>query len=68
VVECRCEVLNVMSGDVARDYARTHLDPVRTDGMGRSVLRCEPTGLEWVEEVEAGGYNPNTLVLRRVQT
>jgi hypothetical protein len=65
--ECRCEVLNVMSGDLARQYARTHLEVVRTDGMGRTIHRCETTGLEWLEDHSASGYGDDVIVLRRVQ-
>lgn len=68
MVDCRCEMLNVMSGDVARDYAGVHLQPARVDGMGRNVLRCPTTDLEWVEETdsEAGSYAANAVVLRRL--
>jgi hypothetical protein len=63
---CRCEVLNVMSGDVARDYARVHLREVRKDGMGRRVHLCDDAGVEWVEEREPGGYADDATVLRRL--
>jgi hypothetical protein len=67
VIACRCEVLNVMSGEVAREYLRGHLQDQRTDGMGRTVHRCEETGIEWLEERRASGYDDEALVLRRVQ-
>jgi hypothetical protein len=67
VVECRCEVLNVMSGDLARQYTRTHLEVSRVDGLGRTIHRCEATGLEWLEERSASGYGDDVVVLRRVQ-
>jgi hypothetical protein len=63
---CRCQVLNVMSGEVAVDYARVHLREHRTDGMGRTVHRCEETSVEWLEEREPGGYADQVLVLRRL--
>jgi hypothetical protein len=65
VIACRCAVLNVMSGEVAREYLRTHLAPERTDGMGRVIQRCEVSGVEWVEERRPGGYGDEVLVLRR---
>lgn len=64
---CRCDALNVMSGEVARDYARVHLDRARTDGFGRTVHRCSETGIEWAEERAVAGYGDDTTVLRRVQ-
>lgn len=65
MVTCRCEVLNGLSGDVARDYVRTHLEPMRIDGMGRQVHGCPDSEVEWTEEREQGGYGENVLVLRR---
>lgn len=67
MVTCRCEVLNGLSGTVARDYLRTHLDRLRTDGMGRTVHRCPDTDVEWYEERQPGGYGENVLVLRRAR-
>ncbi len=64
--DCRCAVLNVMSGEVARDYLDTHLQPERTDGMGRAVHRCAATGVTWVEERKPGGYGEDVTVLRRL--
>jgi hypothetical protein len=64
-VTCRCEVLNNLSGAVAAEYARTHLDRDRTDGLGRTVLRCPATGVDWTEERSAAGYGDHVLVLRR---
>jgi predicted amidohydrolase YtcJ len=66
VVPCRCEVLNVMSGDVARDYIRTHLQRERVDGMERAVHRCAESGVEWVEEHSGTGYRDDVTVLRRL--
>jgi hypothetical protein len=62
---CRCEVLNVLSGDVARDYLRTHLQHLRVDGMGRNVHSCPDSDILWTEETEQTGYAENALVLRR---
>jgi hypothetical protein len=66
VLPCRCEVLNVMSGAVARDYLRTHLERTREDGMGRDVHRCAESGVEWVEERSGTGYGDDVTVLRRL--
>jgi hypothetical protein len=66
VVPCRCQVLNVMSGEVARDYARRHLEEARTDGMGRTVHRCPDTEIEWAEERSGTGYGDDVTVLRRL--
>lgn len=65
MVDCRCDVLNVMSGDVARDYTRRHLDELRVDGMGRSVYRCPETGIGWTEQRTSSGYGDDVRVLRR---
>lgn len=65
-VHCRCTVLNNLSGAVATDYARKHLDPTRTDGLGRQVHRCPDTGVTWTEERSASGYGDDVVVLRRV--
>jgi hypothetical protein len=67
VVPCRCEVLNVMSGQVARDYANVHLEQARTDGIGRRVLRCPITGIEWIEDERSSttAYADEAVVLRR---
>lgn len=64
---CRCAVLNVMSGDLAREYVRLHLDPAGTDGMGRAIHRCPEAGQSWVEEREPGGYGDDVVVLRRAR-
>ena len=62
---CRCEVLNVMSGAVATDYARAHLDQVRSDGTGRVAYRCPQTGISWSQDRAAHGVDDETIVLRR---
>jgi len=67
VVQCRCKVLNVLSGDVARDYLRTHLESLRVDGMGRTIHHCSETDIEWSEEREPSGYADDVTVLRRVR-
>jgi hypothetical protein len=64
-VRCRCAVLNNLSGAVAADYARRHLDRSRTDGLGRQVHTCPDTGLDWTEERSASGYGEDVVVLRR---
>jgi hypothetical protein len=67
VIQCRCNVLNVMSGEVARAYLRTHLVRERTDGMNRRIHRCEVSAIEWIEDGREGGYGEDVLVLRRMQ-
>lgn len=62
---CRCEVLNVMSGAVATDYLRTHLDEVRASGHGRMLYRCPDTGIGWTEDRRVEGYGEELIVLRR---
>lgn len=63
---CRCKYLNNISGDVARDYLREHLEYARADGMGRKVYRCDESDVEWAEERESAGYGNDVVVLRRV--
>ncbi|MFA9431525.1 hypothetical protein [Egicoccus sp. AB-alg2] len=63
---CRCDVLNVLSGPLAQDYVRGHLEGARVDGLGRQVHRCARTGIEWTEDRNPDGYAENVLVLRRV--
>lgn len=62
---CRCEVLNVMSGAVATDYLRTHLEEVRASGHGRMLYRCPDTGIGWTEDRRVEGYGEEVIVLRR---
>jgi hypothetical protein len=64
-VRCRCAVLNTLSGAVAAEYTRKHLDRTRTDGLGRAVHRCTSTGVDWTEERSATGYGDEVIVLRR---
>ena len=66
-VRCRCEVLNTLSGVVAAEYAREHLDPADTDGLGRTIHRCPDTGVDWTEERSAAGYGDEVIILRRHQ-
>jgi len=63
--DCRCPVINVLSGAIARDYVDSHLQPDRRDGLGRLVLRCPDLGHRWVEERSPGGYGQDVTVLRR---
>jgi hypothetical protein len=65
MVTCRCDVLNVLSGDAARDYLAAHLIRLGTDGMGQTVHRCSVTSIEWIEERTPGGYADDVTVLRR---
>jgi hypothetical protein len=64
---CRCAILNVLSGALARDLLDEHLLEQRTDGMGRTIYRCEDSEVEWLEEWNRGGYDDEVTVLRRVQ-
>ena len=64
-MDCRCEVLNVMTGDAARDYARQHLDEVRSDGHGTTYYRCPDTGISWAEEGAPASYAGKVRRLRR---
>ncbi|MEX0705988.1 MAG: hypothetical protein WD575_03235 [Nitriliruptoraceae bacterium] len=63
--DCRCRSLNVVSGDLAGDLVRAHLQHRRTDGMGRAVHVCPDTDTEWVEERDPTGYGEDVVVLRR---
>lgn len=48
---CRCNILNTLAGDAARDYTNGHLDPetaARHRGEGR--FRCPETEITWVLE------------------
>lgn len=63
---CRCEILNVLSGDLARDLLDHHLRESRTDGMGRTIHLCEDSDIEWLEEHQRSGYDDHVTVLRRV--
>ena len=67
MVRCRCEVINVMSGDVARDYRAAHLMQRGLDGLGRTIMGCDESDIEWVEEREPNGYGADVIVLRRRQ-
>jgi hypothetical protein len=51
---------------VVRASRRTHLEQVRTDGMGRPVHLCRQTGIEWAEERSSTGYGDDVIVLRRL--
>lgn len=65
-IKCRCEVLNVMSGDAAREYATEHLDEVRADAQGTRYFRCPESGVTWAEERAPGAYTGDARRLRRV--
>jgi len=64
---CRCKILNVLSGALARDLLDHHLREVRTDGMGRTIHLCEDSEIEWVEDHQRSAYDDEVTVLRRVQ-
>lgn len=63
-MDCRCEVLNVLSGDAARDHA-VHLDITRSPGQGHTYYRCPATGVGWVEESALAAYGGERPLLRR---
>ncbi len=66
VIPCRCEVLNVMTGAIAVDYARQHLDVVR-EGAGRvTTYACPDSGVQWVEERAPASVDDSTRRLRRL--
>jgi hypothetical protein len=64
-VTCRCEVLNVMTGEAAEDYADEHLEETRSDGQGRVYYRCSTTGIGWVRETPHGPVTGDSTQLRR---
>lgn len=66
-ITCRCEVLNTMSGDAARDYANGHLDEVRSSQQGVTYYRCPQTSVEWIEEPASGAHAGSALRLRRLE-
>lgn len=57
MVPCRCDVLNHLTGAIAHDYARTHLQSLATSGAGRQ-WSCPDTGVRWADEspVTAPGH------------
>jgi hypothetical protein len=67
MVTCRCNLLNGLSGDLARDYVSTHLQRSRVDGMGRPIHICPDLQVEWTEEREPCGYAEDVIVLRRAR-
>lgn len=56
MIPCRCELLNTLGGRAATDYARQHLDTVRTDQTGTQVLTCPLTGIAFTLEALGGPY------------
>ena len=54
MVQCRCAVLNHLSGAIAADYVRTHLESLGTAGTGR-VFACPETGVRWADERAGAG-------------
>ncbi|HEX9890353.1 MAG TPA: hypothetical protein VGA69_12790 [Nitriliruptorales bacterium] len=48
---CRCEILNTLTGDIARDYSNAHLEPeTATRHRDEGRYRCPDTGVTWVLE------------------
>jgi hypothetical protein len=62
--DCRCQTLNVVSGDLAPTWCAA-TSSTGVDGMGRAVHVCPDTGTEWVEERDPTGYGDDVVVLRR---
>lgn len=53
MVQCRCVVLNHLSGAIAADYVRTHLDSLGSGGNHR-VFACPDTGVRWADDTPGG--------------
>jgi hypothetical protein len=62
---CRCRILNVLSGNLAEEYLRTHLGGDDA-GTNRRVHLCKETGVQWVEDRSAPQYASASRVLRRL--
>lgn len=62
MVQCRCAVLNHLTGAIAADYVRTHLESLGNGGGGR-VFACPETGVRWADE--SGGGASSVERLRR---
>ena len=46
---CRCEILNTLTGDAARDYSNVHLEPeTATRHQGEGRYRCPDTEVTWI--------------------
>jgi hypothetical protein len=63
VIECRCVMLNHMSGAIAADYARVHLDVVAAGWGSSRMWECPDTGVQWAAP---GGHRDPVAQLRRV--
>ena len=67
MIPCRCEQLNTLSGRAATDYARQHLDSVRTDSAGTTRLVCPDTAITFTLAASHGVYGGDDQQrLRRV--
>lgn len=66
MVECRCAVLNHLSGPSAADYTRQHLDVMRETPMRTTTYRCPETKIEWIEEYRIGDGDSQQRRLRRL--
>jgi hypothetical protein len=64
-VDCRCRVLNVLSGALANEYLVGHLGATDTD-LNRRVHTCPTTGVQWIEDRSATQYSATSRVLRRL--
>ncbi len=65
MVTCRCQVLNVMTGEAAVEYAQEHLELTRSDDQGRTYHRCPTTQVGWVQEPPPGPVSGEAIQLRR---
>ncbi len=63
MIECRCAVLNHLSGAIAADYVRTHLHS-RGNGGGTRTFTCPDTGVRWADD-SGGGTDGIIERLRR---
>jgi len=50
VVECRCDVLNHMTGAMAADYVSAHLDMLSGHDVGNRTFECRETGIKWTDQ------------------
>lgn len=51
MVECRCDVLNHLTGAMAVDYLSAHLDTVTGSDIGNRTFECRETGIRWTDQM-----------------
>lgn len=62
-MKCRCEIMNVLTGEAAREYAEEHLEQLTSSRESASVnLHCPDTSVSWTYEPY---WQPNVPRLRR---